>query len=207
MSRITLIILQLVYLLWAECAFAQYPLKIVEGEKFIVDLKYNSETNFLGQNLYKKYNVSKCYVHSDLYNKLKSAEPKLQKLKLKLIFWDCYRPLAVQKEMWKIKPDSHYVANPKTGSAHNRGTAIDVTLADVNEKPLDMTTSFDDFTPKAAPSYKCGPPEAQKCKNRDTLKTLMKDIGLQPINSEWWHYQLHNSHKYPLIDLKPITYE
>ena len=176
-------------------------LKKLEGDMFIIDMKYNSEDNFLKKNVYKDFGIESAYVHQDVYDKLKTLEPVLKKKKLKLVIFDAYRPLEVQKAMWEILPDSRYVANPKTGSLHNRGVAIDVALADEAGNYLEFPTEFDSFEAKASHSYECAPKEQHKCENRALLKSLMESIGLTSIRTEWWHYQLPNAKAYPILSI------
>ncbi len=171
----------------------------VSGPTFITDLRYNTGQNFLKKNVYKDFGLEACYVHPDLYQALQKLEKLLAEKKLKLVFWDCWRPLSVQQAMWKLVPDSRFVANPKSGSNHNRGIAMDVTLAKEEGIYLEMPTPFDDFTAKASPYYACPPAEKQKCKNRDLLIELMAQVALKPLNSEWWHFQVPNGGKYPII--------
>ena len=180
-------------------AGAASQLEKIEGETFQLDLRYKTDDNFLKKNVYAEFGLEQCWVHPDMYAALQKLAPLLQEKKMKLVFWDCYRPLAVQEAMWKLVPDARYVANPKTGSNHNRGIAIDVTLADAEGKPLEMPTAFDDFSAKAAPASTCAPADAAKCKNRDLLVELMKAVGLAPINTEWWHFQLPHAGKYPIV--------
>lgn len=194
--------LSVFFILISNPAWADEGHRFVEvnGENIVVDLHYNSTDNFLKKNVYAPFGLSKCYVHRDMYDALQRAAPFLKANKLKLVMWDCYRPLDVQREMWKLVPDARFVANPKNGSNHNRGAAIDVTLADADGNLLPMPTGFDDFSAKAAPSYKCKGVEIVKCQNRDTLAQLMKGIGLQPIRSEWWHYELPKASSYPVVE-------
>lgn len=175
-------------------------LVILEGDPFVVSLQYNTDFNFLKKNVYREFALNRCYVHPDLQAALQKLSPSLKERGLKLVMWDCYRPLAVQKAMWKLVPDARYVANPKVGSNHNRGIAVDVTLADIQEKILEMPTAFDDFTAKAAPGYRCGSEEKKRCENRGLLIQLMAEVGLKPLNSEWWHYQLPNVKRYPIVE-------
>ncbi len=176
-------------------------LKKLDGDRFITDMKYNSEDNFLKKNVYKDFGIESAYVHKEVYDKLKALEPVLKEKKLKLVIFDAYRPLEVQKAMWKILPDSRYVANPKTGSLHNRGVAIDVALADEDGSYLEFPTEFDSFEAKAHHSYECAPEERQKCENRALLKSLMESTGLTAIRTEWWHYQLPNAKTYPILSI------
>src|SRR5262249_44146981 len=91
----------------------------MQGPQFVLDLRYNTPDNFLKKNVYADYGLDRCYVHQDLAERLEKLVPLLKKNGLKLVFWDCYRPLDVQKAMWKIVPDARYVADPKQGSNHN----------------------------------------------------------------------------------------
>lgn len=169
----------------------------VEGESFVLDLRYATENNFLKKNVYRDFGLDACWVHPDMYAALQKLAPLLKAKNLKLILWDCYRPLAVQEAMWKLVPDARYVANPKSGSNHNRGIAVDVSLADAEGRALPMPTAFDDFTARAAPAFACPAAEAEACQNRDTLAALMKAAGLKSLSSEWWHFQLPG--QYPVV--------
>ena len=182
------------------CTVGAAPaLRKIEGETFILDLRYRTADNFLKKNVYEAFGLDQCWVHPDMQRALEQLALKLQEQKLKLVFWDCYRPLAVQEAMWKLVPDARYVANPRSGSNHNRGVAIDVTLADSAGNYLPMPTAFDDFSAKAAPAFACEKEEAEKCANRNRLIELMKSVNLSPINSEWWHFQLPHAGKYPIV--------
>ena len=175
-------------------------LVVLEGPTFLLSLQYDTDHNFLKKNVYADFNLHQCYVHPDLEAKLKALAPKLAEKKLKLVLWDCYRPLAVQEAMWKLVPDSRYVANPKSGSNHNRGIAVDVSLANEDGTPVEMPTGFDDFSTFAAPKSYCMPEHGSLCSNRDLLIELMATVGLKPLATEWWHYQLPNAKKYPIIE-------
>ena len=174
-------------------------LKKVEGDRFILDLKYRSTDNFLHKDVYSDFGIEACYVHLDVHEKLMQLAPELQKKGLRLVLFDCYRPLEVQEAMWKIMPDAKYVANPKTGSLHNRGVAIDCALADEQGAYLEFPTAFDSFEKKAWQAYICPDNAKMPCDNRETLKQLMLSVGLSPITSEWWHFQLKDAKKYPLL--------
>ena len=177
-------------------------LRQISGDRFILDLKYRTSDNFLGQDIYTSYGINACYVHPALYEKLKKVEDTLRNSKLKLVIYDCFRPLSIQKAMWHIKPDPKYVANPSRGSQHNRGVAIDCALADENGTYLEFPTSFDSFEPKAWQNYTCKTNEKVQCQNRNTLKKIMESIGLSGISSEWWHFQIPNSRHFPVLDFE-----
>lgn len=185
--------------LFSSNLLANIQLVKVSGPEYVLDLRYNSDQNFLGKNVYKNFELDACYVLPDIYQSLQKLEKFLAEKKLKLVFWDCWRPLKVQEAMWKLVPDPRYVADPKIGSNHNRGVAIDVTLAKEDGTYLEMPTSFDNFTEKASPSYQCPIDEAQKCKNRDLLIQVMKKAGLEVLPTEWWHFQPAKAVNYPII--------
>ncbi len=180
-------------------------MKELKGKRFIADLKYNSSDNFLKKNVYKEYGLDKCYLHPDLYAKLMLVEKILVEKKLKLVLFDCYRPLQVQEEMWKLIPDERYIADPKKGSNHNRGVALDCALADDHGKLLKFPTEFDDFTEKAGHAYQCAASESELCKNREILRSMMTGVGLEAFPTEWWHYQLPEASKYPIIQVHEVV--
>ena len=161
----------------------------------ILDLKYASADNFLRE---KVYETDRCYVLLPLAEKLNEAQELLSRDGLGLKVYDCFRPLSVQKKMWALLPDSRYVANPwLSGSHHNRGVAVDLTIVDLDGNELEMPTFFDEFTEKAHKYSKT--PTAQQRANRLLLRMVMEKVGLEGINTEWWHYQLPDARKYPLI--------
>lgn len=187
-------------------ADAKAPLLVpLEGPAFLLSLKYATEDNFLKKNVYAQFQLDRCYLHADLAAKLKRLVPKLEAKGLKLVLWDCYRPLEVQRAMWKQVPDPRYVADPKTGSNHNRGIAVDVSLANADGTPVEMPTAFDDFSPAAAPTAPCKPEHSSPCSNRDLLIALMAGVGLKPLSTEWWHFQLPNGNRYPIIEALDAT--
>jgi D-alanyl-D-alanine dipeptidase len=163
----------------------------------IVEMKYSTKDS-----LFKKpvYSVNECFVKKELALKLKKADDILRKnYKMKLKFWDCYRPWRIQKKMWQLYPKKGYVAHPSYGSNHNRGCAVDVTLTDLKGKEIKMPTKFDDLSKKANHNYQNLPKTIKN--NRKILKSIMLKVGLKPIRTEWWHYNLNNPKRYPVIDI------
>lgn len=164
--------------------------------RIIIDLKYATADNFLKQ---KVYDDSNCYVLKILVQKLNKAQQILEQDGLGLKVFDGYRPLAVQKKMWAIMPDSRFVANPyQGGSIHNRGAAVDLTLVDSRGNELEMPTPFDSFVAKAYQFSK--EPTAQQRANRMLLRKVMAEVGLDYIRTEWWHYQIPGGRQYPVLD-------
>ena len=132
--------------------------------------------------------IVQCYLRKATAEALVAAQKEFVKRGYSLKLFDCYRPLSVQKKMWKILPGTHYVANPAKGSKHNRGAAVDLTLVDLaTGKELDMGTPFDTFSPRAHHTYTQLPKEVLD--NRKLLKEVMDKYNFKSIYSEWWHYE------------------
>ena len=88
--------------------------------------------------------------------------------------------------MWKIFPDGRYVANPATGSRHNRGAAVDLTLVDAQGHDIEMPSEFDDFSDRAHRNSSTMTDTARK--HVQLLTTALEAQGLTTIDWEWWHY-------------------
>ena len=164
--------------------------------KIALDIRYATTNNFLKKQLYP---VARCVLRGAAVKRLSQVQDELEKKGLGLKVYDCYRPLSVQKQMWQIKPDSRYVANPAQGSRHNRGAAVDLTLVDSNGKELEMPTGFDDFTERASRSYSGASTQAKK--NRQLLEDAMKKYGFIPLATEWWHFDAPGWDKFAVLDV------
>ena len=152
---------------------------------FEYDMKYATEDNFLKA---KVYDCAECFLRLKTVNALIDANKKFLEKGYKIKIFDCYRPLDIQKKMWKIVSNPKYVADPAKGSIHNRGGAVDITLIDSLGKELDMGTPFDFFGIEASHNY---PNVSDNVKqNRILLKTIMTSSGFNSFDSEWWHYNL-----------------
>jgi D-alanyl-D-alanine dipeptidase len=166
------------------------------GNTFAIDMKYASKDNFLNEQV---YDCPTCLIRVSVAKALLKANKKLKEKGYKIKFFDCYRPLDVQKKMWAIKPNTHFVANPVKGSMHNRGAAVDVTLVDSSGTELNMGTPFDYFGEEAHHNYIYFPKEVLD--NRLLLKNAMEKAGFRPQNSEWWHYSLKGSLKFSVSNM------
>lgn len=162
----------------------------------IMDIRYATENNFLKT---KVYTNAKCFLRKSVAQNLKLVADDLQNAGYRLVLWDCYRPLSVQKKMWKIHPVKGEVANPKTGSNHNRGAAVDVALADKNGKLVEMPSKFDEFSKKAWKNTKQGI-SAVALKHRTILQNAMLKHGFKGIKREWWHFNATDCKKYPICE-------
>lgn len=164
-----------------------------------LDIRYATPDNFLHEKL---YDAGRAYLAFGAARDLKKVQDSLRVLGLGLKVWDAYRPLSVQWLMWEKVPDDNFVADPRKGSMHNRGAAVDVTLIDLGTgKELQMPTGFDDFTEKASHRYLDLP--IHVIRNRVLLKDIMEHVGgFLPHNAEWWHYTHQKSAAYPVLDVQ-----
>ena len=151
---------------------------------FVYELKYATPDNFLKQAV---YDCGECYLRKSTAEALVKANEAFKQLGYRIKLFDCYRPLSVQKKMWKILPGTHYVANPAKGSKHNRGAAVDLTLVDAQGKELNMGTPFDFFGKEAHHTYTEHSKEVLE--NRKLLKDTLDKYNFKSIYSEWWHYE------------------
>lgn len=158
------------------------------SKDFVYDMKYSTSDNFLKS---KVYDCAECFLRLKTVKALLNANAEFMKAGYKIKIFDCYRPLDIQKKMWKIVSNPDYVANPSKGSIHNRGGAVDITLVDVDGVTLDMGTDFDFFGIEAGHNYQN---LSQTIKsNRTLLKSIMIKNGFNAMDSEWWHYNLKSA--------------
>jgi D-alanyl-D-alanine dipeptidase len=187
---------------WSAPATGSEDLVDIAGvdRSIIVDIPYATSRNFTHKKLYP---VNRALLRKPVALALAGVQKNLRKRCLGLKVWDAYRPLSVQKYMWTLVPDPRYVADPRKGSKHNRGAAVDVTLVDSSGKELAMPTGFDDFSPRAGRNYMKASEEALK--NRKLLEAAMKAGGFIPFPSEWWHFDFRNWKDYGVLDRSLVT--
>jgi D-alanyl-D-alanine dipeptidase len=167
----------------------------------IVELRYAREDNFLGRAVYAPQ--ARCLLRESVARRLARVAESLAKEGLRLKLWDCYRPLSVQKAMWKLFPKPGFVANPQTGSHHNRGAAVDLTLTDAEGVELEMPTPFDEFSPRARQGATEGISKTA-AHNRDKLKAAMEAEGFIANRMEWWHFAAKDARRFEVLDQEPL---
>lgn len=160
-----------------------------------IDLRYATSDNFTGQPVYAR---ADCYLHTEAEKCLRIAIDLAARQGWRLRIFDAFRPSEVQWKLWNHTPDPDFLADPRRGSPHSRGVAVDVTLIDqASGQALDMGTGFDAFTPLSHHGNTEVSPAAQH--NRMLLMGLMTTAGWDFYRNEWWHYQLFDSRDYPLF--------
>jgi D-alanyl-D-alanine dipeptidase len=175
--------------------------KLVEIKKYIpgiqLDIRYATTNNFTHHILYKQ---AKAYTRLPVALALQQVEAALKRKGLGLKIYDGYRPYSVTVKFYEIAHDTNFVADPRKGSRHNRGCAIDLSLIDLKTgKELDMPTGFDSFSKRAAEDY-TGLPK-REYENRELLKSVMKAHGFTVYRTEWWHYDFNGWENYELLDV------
>ena len=174
-----------------------------------VELKYATEDNFVGENMYGT--LTTAYLLPHFAKKVVEAQRILRERhpEYSLLIYDAARPISVQRRMRSAvegTPLQIYVADGKRGGRHNYGVAVDLTIVDGQGRPLDMGASFDHFGREAwvgndndvtLAAYKAyverlskeGLISAEAAANRTLLLEIMDAVGLRPYVKEWWHFQ------------------
>lgn len=158
------------------------------------DIVYASDRNFTGRPVYAE---ARCFLRVEAAERLRPAVSAAAALGLRLRIFDAYRPTEAQWVLWRHTPDPDFLAPPWVGSPHSRGVALDLTLTGADGAPLDMGTRFDAFTPLS--HHGSAEVGVAVQRNRLLLLGLMAAAGWRHYDKEWWHYQLPDSGRYPLI--------
>ncbi|MFZ2281449.1 MAG: M15 family metallopeptidase [Prosthecobacter sp.] len=186
------------FLLAASGLAAQTLVDIgIKADGLMIDLRYTTADNYFKTAFYPKH--ARALLRPATAAKLAKVQAELKSQGLSLKIWDAYRPLAVQRAMWKTLPDPRFVADPAKGGRHNRGAAVDATLVDAHGVELPMPTAHDDFSEKAGAHFKLVPPEIFK--NREKLQQVMTKHGFTVFESEWWHFDDADWERYEALDV------
>lgn len=165
--------------------------------RFKLDIRYATPANFMGRVLYP---VPRAVAQRPVAEALAKVQTRAEAAGYGLLIFDAYRPWRITKAMWdETPPESReFVANPATGSRHNRGCSIDLTLHK-NGVEVSMPSPYDDFTPAAYRSNTAAPPEALAASRM--LEEWMVAAGFVPLPNEWWHYDWREWRRYPIMDV------
>lgn len=168
------------------------------GSNIRTDLRYSTSRNFLGFDVYGC--LSEAYLQPSVAAMLGKAATALSRIRpgYRLLVLDAARPVWAQKILWDRIPGPPsrkrvYVADPRRGSIHNYGAAVDLTLTDSLGRELDMGTPYDFFGLLAQPRCEArflreGKLSQVQIQNRRLLRRVMTGAGFSPISSEWWHF-------------------
>ncbi len=184
----------------AQTAHGNSPPSLVEvlrrDSTLVLDIRYATPNNFTGRKLYPE---ARCLLRPGSAERLTRVQRRLRPHGLGLKLFDCYRPLAIQRELWALVPDERYVARPEKGSRHNRASAVDVTLVDEQGRELPMPSEYDEFTPRAHRDYHGASPE--RTANRERLAQAMMAEGFLPLPTEWWHFDAPDWKEHAVLDV------
>lgn len=163
----------------------------------VLDIKYATTDNFMKEVMYKQ---ARAFARKPVVDQLIKIQAELKKKGYGLKIFDGYRPYAVTISFYEKASDKDFVANPKNGSKHNRGCAIDLTIIDLKTgEDVPMPTPYDSFEAAAAANYSDLP--AKIIKNRDFLIRTMETHGFKVLHNEWWHFDFVGWKNYDLMDI------
>jgi D-alanyl-D-alanine dipeptidase len=180
----------------------------------IIDLRYATTDNFTHVQLYPAN--ARCMVHESMVAGLRTAAARLRQDGYRLVFWDCYRPHAVQVHMFRIVPNPEWVARPGNyATSHESARSVDVTLASQHATCaassqvhgyclLDMGTGFDDFTARAH-AFATNGVSTKARDDRAILRHAMEAGKLTVYSGEWWHFDVAGSTVHRPILNVPVT--
>jgi D-alanyl-D-alanine dipeptidase len=164
-----------------------------------LDIRYAGTNNFLGKPVYKE---SRAFLQRPAAEALLKAHRELAKSGYGLLIHDGYRPWAITKLFWDMTSgfQREFVADPKTGSKHNRGCAVDLTMYDLaTGQAVEMPGGYDEMTPRSYPDYTGG--TAEQRARRDLLRKAMESHDFTVEPNEWWHFNYKDWKEYPILDI------
>lgn len=166
-----------------------------------LNILYAGRSNFLGRALYQD---ARAMLQRPAAEALVRANAALRLEGYGLLVTDAYRPWRVTKEMWdsvsREERAAGFVANPKSGSKHNRGCAVDVTLYSLETgDEVEMPSEVDEFSERAHVDYAGGNEEATA--KRELLRRVMEAEGFEVYSNEWWHFDFRDWRSYRVMDV------
>ncbi len=164
-----------------------------------LDVRYATSNNLAGRPVYAE---ARAFLQRSAADALLRAHRALARSGYGLLVFDGYRPWAVTKLFWDVTPPARreFVADPATGSKHNRGCAVDLSLYDVKTgREVEMPSVYDEMSPRAYPDYPGGSPDARA--RRDLLRAAMEREGFSVEPNEWWHFNYKDWREYPILDI------
>ncbi|MEO7445089.1 MAG: M15 family metallopeptidase [Ferruginibacter sp.] len=164
-----------------------------------LDIRYASTNNFAGKAVYKQ---ARAFLQRPAAEALVRVNESLKPLGFGILVFDGYRPWRVTKLFWDITPDSNkrFVADPKKGSRHNRGAAVDCSLYYLsNGNMVTMPGDYDETSARSYPTYTGGTDSSRY--HRDILIQAMQANGFTVYEYEWWHFDYEGWKSWPILDI------
>ncbi len=164
-----------------------------------LDIRYATTNNFMHR---KMYPSARAFLQRPAAEALLRAAVQLRDRGYGLVIFDAYRPWSVTKQFWDATPPAKrkFVANPRKGSKHNRGCAVDISLYDLSTgKEVAMPSGYDEFSSRAAADYPGGSAAARR--HRGLLRSALQAQGFSVDRNEWWHFDYREWRRYPVLNL------
>ena len=164
-----------------------------------LDVRYATKNNEFGRPFYSE---ARAFLQRPAAEALARVQRALKASGYGLLVFDGYRPWSVTKQFWDLTPEGKkvFVANPKNGSRHNRGGAVDLTLVDLaTGKEADMGGAYDEMSKRSYVTYEDGPKDALQ--RRDILRNAMEKEGFFVYAFEWWHFDWKDWREYAVLDV------
>lgn len=161
-----------------------------------LDMRYASTNNFMSSVFYDE---ERLFLQRPAAEGVVQAHRALAEHGYGLLLHDGYRPWYVTKMFWDATPESEkiFVADPASGSRHNRGAAIDLNLYDLaTGQPVEMVGGYDEFSPRSFPDYPGGTSRQRWLRN--LLRNTMEEAGFTVYEAEWWHFDHGDWREYAL---------
>lgn len=165
-----------------------------------LDIRYATANNFLGTPVYTQ---ARAFLQRPAAEALLRALPELKAQGYGVIVHDGYRPWYVTRIFWDATPPNQriFVADPKAGSRHNRGCAIDLSLYDLKSgEEVRMPSGYDEMTDHAYANYTGGTSDERM--RREILRRAMVRQGFFVNPTEWWHFDYKNWKEYPILNIR-----
>jgi D-alanyl-D-alanine dipeptidase len=111
-----------------------------------LDIRYATADNFLSTPMYSQ---ARAFLQRPAAEALVRVNAALRARGYGLLIHDGYRPWYVTEMFWEATPNDKkvFVADPKNGSRHNRGTAVDLTLYDLKTGgAVKMPSGYDEMS-------------------------------------------------------------
>ena len=159
-----------------------------------LDIRYATTNNFMNAVFYED---ARAFLQRPAAAAVARAHRALRPYGYGLFIHDGYRPWYVTKMFWDATPthQREFVANPASGSRHNRGAAVDLSLHDlVTGEPVEMPGSYDEFSHRSYADYPGG--TARQRWHRDLLREVMEAEGFTVNSGEWWHFDYRDWRQY-----------
>jgi D-alanyl-D-alanine dipeptidase len=159
-----------------------------------LDIRYAGTNNFMGEVFYSS---PRAFLQRPAAEALVRAHAWLKERGYGLLIHDGYRPWYVTKMFWDATPESlkAFVADPASGSRHNRGCAIDLTLFDLaTGEVVTMPGGYDEMSPRSYVSYPGGTSRQRWL--RDLLREAMETHDFTVYAAEWWHFDYKDWRRY-----------